>query len=142
MAAEADAYYAAAERRIEILTPVIGAVGALVAAFVWGHRHGEAVAAGAVISWLNFRWMKQGVNALGSLATPQEGAEKIRVPKTTYIKFMGRYALLVLGAYVILHYFGLPALSLLAGFLAVAVAVLAEMIGLLFRSVPEPRAGS
>lgn len=140
MTAEADAYYASAERRIEILTLVLGAVGAVVAAFIWGHRHGAAIAAGAAISWLNFRWMKQGVNALGSLATAQEGAGKIRIPKSTYVKFMGRYALLVLGAYVILHDFGLPALSLLAGFLAVAVAVLAELIGLLFRSPAESRA--
>jgi len=141
MAADPEAYYEAAERRIEGLTLIVGAAGSLVAASVWGYRHGAAVSVGAVISWLNFRWMRQGVNTLARLATAQEGAEKIRIPKAAYIKFAGRYALLVLGAYVILHYFGLPALSLLAGFLSVVVAVLAELIGMLFRYGLKPHAG-
>ena len=38
----------------------------------WGPKAGASLAAGALLSWLNFRWMKQGVGALVPLATAQE----------------------------------------------------------------------
>jgi small-conductance mechanosensitive channel len=139
---DVDAFYAAAERRIEYLTVVIGIVAAIAVAIHWGLKSGLGVATGAALSWINFRWMKQGVTTLAMLSTAQEGADKVRVPKKIYFKFLGRYVLLIVGAYVILRGFGLPATSLLAGFGAVVVAMLAEMIGQLFRKGPETPADS
>ena len=141
MAADEE-FYRAAERRIEYFTLGIGAVGGVGAAFIWGFRYGLWFAVGAVLSWLNFRWMKQGISALARLSAAQQGAEKIRVPRTVYVKFVGRYLLLIAVAYVILRGFEFAMLSLLAGLFAVAAAVLAEMIGQLFRSGPVSRANS
>jgi hypothetical protein len=140
--AEDEDFYAAAEGRIEYLTIGIGVAGALGAAVVWGARAGAGVAIGAALSWLNFRWMKQGVGALAKLSAAQEAASQVRIPRSAYVKFLARYALLIVVAYVILRGFKSMALSLLAGLFAGVVAVLAEMIGQLFRRNPIPRADS
>ena len=134
-----DAFYAAVERRIEYLTLGIGATAAIAAAIIWGWRAGAGVASGAALSWINYRWLKQGVATLARLSTAQAGTEKARVPPSVYFKFLGRCALLVVAAYAILRGFKLPVASLLAGFFAVIAAVIVELIGQLVRSGPEPR---
>ena len=140
--ADDEAFYTAAERRIEYLTVGIGAGSAMFAGFVWGVRAGAGVAAGALLSWINLRWMKQGIGTLARLSSAQAGAEKVRVPRGAYVKLLGRYALLVAGAYVILRGFRSTALSLFAGLFAAVAAVLVEMIGQLFRGWRVPHAGS
>lgn len=132
MAAD-SAYYAAAERRIEYLTLAIGAAGTVSAVILWGVRAGVGVAVGAILGWLNYRWLKQGVGALAGLAKAQQGAAKVRVPSSVYFKFIGRYILLIVVAYVILTRFNVPAESLLAGFGALVVAVLGEIVAQLFK---------
>jgi small-conductance mechanosensitive channel len=134
-----ETFYAAAERRIEYLTIAIGASAAIASAFIWNWRVGAGVASGAALSWINYRWLKQGVGTLARLSTAQAGSEKARVPASVYLKFLGRYVLLIAAAYAILRGFKLPAASLLAGFFAVIAAVIVELIGQLFRSGPEPR---
>ncbi|HXW63271.1 MAG TPA: ATP synthase subunit I [Candidatus Acidoferrales bacterium] len=123
-----ESYYAVAERRIEYVTLGIGAAGTILAFWGEGLRAGAGVAIGAALAWLNYRWLKQGVGALASLAKAQEGARKVRVPPSVYFKFMGRYVLLILAAYVILTRFHVPAASLLAGFGALVLAVLGEIV--------------
>jgi ATP synthase I chain len=130
---EDEALYAAAERRIEYLTIGIGAAAALAAGIVWGIRAGAGVAIGALISWLNFRWMKQGIGTLARLAAAQSDAERVRIPKSAYAKFLGRYVLLLLIAYVMLRGFRSIGLALLAGLFAGVAAVLAELTVQLFR---------
>jgi hypothetical protein len=139
---EGDAFYAAAERRIEYFTAGIGLVAAIAVAIHWGFKPGLGLAAGAVLSWINYRWMKQGVNALAKLSTVQAGAAKARVPASIYFKFIGRYALLIVSAYVILRGFSLPAASVLSGFFVVVAAVIVELVGQLFRGGPLPRVQS
>lgn len=131
-----EALYAAAERRIEYFCAAIAAIGALIALIQGGLRPAGSFAVGGFLSWLNYRWLKQGVSALTQLSVGQERAEKPRVPVSIYIKFLGRYALLLLATCVILLGFGLPLTSFLAGLFTVVAAVLVEMIGQLFRSGP------
>ena len=140
--AEDESFYAAAERRIEHFTLAIGAIASIATGIFWNLKAGAGVAAGAVLAWINYRWMKQGINALARLSTAQAGAEKPRVPASVYLKFLGRYALLIIAAYGILRGFSLPAASFIAGLFAVVAAVLVEMTGQLFRSGPQPRADS
>jgi hypothetical protein len=128
-----NAYYAAAERRIEYITLGLGAIGTIAAVCRWSFRAGLGVAVGAVLAWLNYRWLKQGVGALAGLAKAQEGAAKVRVPRSVYVKFIGRYVLLILVAYGILTYLKVPAASLLVGFAAIVLAVLGEIIGQLVK---------
>lgn len=128
-----ESFYSAAERRIEYLTIGIGAAAAVAALAVWGIRAGVGVAIGALLSWLNFRWMKQGISTLARLSTAQSEPEKTHIPTSAYAKFLGRYVLLIIVACVILRGFRSMALALLAGLFAAVVAVLAELIVQLFR---------
>jgi hypothetical protein len=141
MAAD-DAFYAEAERRIEYLALAIGAAGIAVIPFVWSGKAAAGFASGALLSWINYRWMKQGVATLTRLSVDQSGAEKAQVPPAVYLKFIGRYALLIVATYAILWSFKPPAASLLAGFFTVIAAVLLEMVGLLFRGSAPPSADS
>jgi hypothetical protein len=140
--AEDDAFYAAAERRIEYLALGIGAAGTAITVFIWSGKAAAGFAAGAVLSWINYRWMKQGVGTLAKVSVAQAGSQRTQVPASVYLKFIGRYALLIVAAYAILRGFKPPAASLLAGFFTIIAAVLVEMIGQLFRSGSPPRADS
>ncbi len=65
----------ATERRIAWLTPTIGVAAALVAAFAFHRRDwGAGIAVGSILAWFNFRWLRQGMDALTVAATAQSGA--------------------------------------------------------------------
>jgi hypothetical protein len=137
-----DEFYRAAERRIEWLIAAIGAVATAGTWYIWGGRAAAGLGAGAILSWVNYRWMKQGVDTLARLSNAQAGAQRAQVPASVYLKFVGRYALLIVAAYAILRAFRPPVASLLAGFFSVVAAVLVEMVGQLFRRSPPPDASS
>jgi len=137
-----EEFYRAAERRIEWLIAVVGAVATAGTWHIWGSRAAAGLAAGAILSWVNYRWMKQGVDTLARLSTAQAGTQRAQVPASVYLKFLGRYALLIVAAYAILRAFRPPVASLLAGFFSVVAAVLVEMVGQLFRRSPPPDASS
>jgi hypothetical protein len=123
-----DALHPAGARRIEYGTLALGAAGALVAGIVWGWQQSGALGLGAALSWLNFRWLKQGVLALSSAATARPGVAPARVHKSVYVKFFARYALLLAALYVILAGLHWPVMPFLCGLFAVVAAVLMEMI--------------
>jgi hypothetical protein len=115
-------------RRIEYWTAGFAAAGALVAAVRWGWLQAVGVLAGAAISWLNYRWLKQGVGSLAVLAAAQAGAEKVHIPKSTYVKFFGRFVLLLVVLYAVLSRPGWHGVAVLCGLFAVVAGVVAEMI--------------
>ncbi|MGH9562293.1 MAG: ATP synthase subunit I [Terracidiphilus sp.] len=131
--AEADSFYRLAERRIEWLTLALGFVGAAFAYVRWEWRAGTGVALGTLLTWINFRWLKQGVAALVAVSTAQAGAEHARVPFSVYVKFFGRLALLLGVVYVILSRSIFPVGSVLAGLFTLVGAVLLEVVFELFR---------
>jgi ATP synthase I chain len=135
--AKADSFYRAAELRIEWPTLALGSAGAVYADYRWEWRAGAGVALGALLMWINFRWLKQGVGAMVSLSTAQAGSEHARVPFGVYLKFFGRFALLLGVAYVILSRSIFPAASVLAGLFALVGAVVLEVIFQLLRGRRE-----
>jgi len=126
--AESDSSYIAAEHRIEWMTLAFGLAAAIFAIARWGWRPGAGVALGAVLAWLNFRWLKQGVGTLVQVSTAQAGAEHARVPFGIYVKFFGRFVLLLTVVYVILSRSLLPLMSVFGGLFAVAAAVMIELM--------------
>ena len=135
-----DASYRDAERRIEWRTPVIGAVAGVVVWFAMGRRPAEAVFAGTLLSWLNFRLLRQVVGTLANVATGGATSAANPVPRGSYLKIFGLLALLLLAAYVMLALFRLPVLPLLGGLLAVVPAILLELITELMRGGSAPAA--
>lgn len=128
-----EGYYRAAERRIEWLTLVIGAAATLALAVRWGGRSAAGLALGALLAWGNYRWLKQGVTAMVKSSAAQADAAKPRVPKRVYVKFFGRFALLVAVVYVILSRSWLPLGPVLAGLFTLVAAVLLELLYELLR---------
>lgn len=124
-------------RGVEYWTVGLGGTGALVAWLHWGWRAGAGVAAGALLSWVNYRWLKQGVIALTTRAMEQAGKERVRAPRGVWLKFLGRFVLLAVAAYVILAGFKWPAVAVLSGLFAVVAGMLAEMILHLLRSLRQ-----
>ena len=125
-------------RRIEWLTLGLAALGTAWAGRRWGWRGSVGLALGAALSWINFRWLKGSVQAFGRAATTQAGADPVRVPLSAYVKFFGRFALLLVILYVILTHSWLPAMAVLAGiFAAPAATVLALVFELASGGAPQ-----
>jgi hypothetical protein len=137
---EDDAAYRAAERRIEWLTLGLGAAAALYAGWRWSWAHAVGILVGTALAWINYRWLKQGVDALAKLSIAQEGAEKARVPKRVYFKFIGRYALIILVVCVIFFGSLLPPVSVLGGLFTLVAAALLGILYELVRGVARPGA--
>jgi len=123
-----EAFGSATLRRVEWLTLALGGLGTALAAWRWGWRGGLGVALGAVLSWINFRWLKGGVQALGKTATQQTGPEAARVPKGALVKFIGRFALLLVAVYVILARSWVPPVAFFAGLFASAAGVVVALV--------------
>ncbi|HJY85876.1 MAG TPA: ATP synthase subunit I [Candidatus Acidoferrales bacterium] len=123
--------YRAAELRIEWLTLGLGAAGAVSAGLRWGWREAAGVALGAALSWINYRWLKQAITAMAQLSSAQANAPRVRLPASVYVKFLGRFVLLVGVVCVILAGSLVPGRAVLVGLFAVVAAVLVEMIYLL-----------
>lgn len=65
--------YRQSETRISQLTLVCGVVGAVLMAVFYQPRWGAGVLIGSLLAWLNFRWLKQGLDALtGTMAAQAE----------------------------------------------------------------------
>jgi len=123
-----EAFGTAALRRIEWLTLVLGGAGAAWAGWRWGWRGSAGLAIGALVSWINFRWLKGSVQAFGRSATAQAGSQNVRVPVGAYIKFFARFALLLGILYVILTRPWLPMIPVLTGLFASAAAVVVALV--------------
>lgn len=128
--------YSRAVARIGVTTLIIGAVAAVYMLFARGWRSALALAIGAALAWINFRWLKGGVAAI-SASIPAASAPDAppavppRSRTAAFAKFIGRFALLAGIVYVILSRSLLPAIPLLAGLFATAAAALVQMIFLL-----------
>lgn len=137
-----EPFGSAALRRIEWLTLVLGGLGTAWAGSRWGWRGSAGLAIGAVISWVNFRWLKGSVQAFGRAAAAQAGSEHVRVPVAAYIKFFARFALLLGILYVILTRSWLPVIPVLAGLFAAAAAVVLALVYELLSGGARQSAGS
>jgi len=117
-----QALFDAALRRIARSTMAIAAAGCLVCLLWKGWTWGVAFLLGAAASYLNFRWLKRVVDALG-------GAVQAR-PSPKFAILIGlRYLLLAAGAYVIVN---LTTLSLPAALTGLFVPVAAVILEILF----------
>ena len=111
-------------RRIAWLTLLLGFLSSLVVVFTKSPRAGLGIAVGTILAWLNFRWLDQTLAALVSVAHAGAGMPQTRVPTGVYWKFAGRYLLMGFGIYVTVHYFAVPALSVILGLLALGAGAI------------------
>jgi len=119
---------AATERRISWLTLVLGFTAAVVAGILRNPPWAAGLAIGTLFAWLNYRWLRRGLNALVAAATVQAGSEKPRVPLGTYFRMLFRYGLIALGVYVSFRYLKVPLLSMVMGLCALGAAAIAASV--------------
>ena len=120
--------YQRTETWISNLTVVIGAVAAIVVGLRHEWRWGLGIMIGAALAWLNFRWLKQGLDALTQTIAAEGRQSKGRVPPAAYFKALFRYALIALIVYVIFKYLNVPVLSMVLGLCALGAATLAVSV--------------
>jgi ATP synthase I subunit len=116
------------ERRIAWLTLVLGGATAIIVLIMRRRAWAEGLAIGTVLAWLNFRWLKRGLDALVAVSAAQEGFPKPRIPFGTWFRLMFRYGLIAFCAYVIFEYLKVPLASVVVGLCALGAATIAASV--------------
>jgi hypothetical protein len=121
-ASDAESFYGGALDRIRFF--MAGVAVALTPLCWWRFGGTSAIgfAAGSVIAYLNFHWLKRVVSALGERAT---GGKRTSSAGTVF-RFLLRYVLMGLGGYAIFKISPASLNGLLAGLFLPAVAIVCE----------------
>jgi small-conductance mechanosensitive channel len=125
--------YRKSESRISQLTLLLGALAAVPLALLHNGRWASGLFIGALLAWCNFRWLKQGADALTHAATAQADQKKVRVPVGTYFAAFFRYGLIALTVYAIFRYLNVPVLSMVVGLCALGAATLVVSVHTILR---------
>jgi small-conductance mechanosensitive channel len=126
--------YAVTERRIARLTLLLGGIACAAAYFLFSIRVGAGVLIGALLAWINFRWLKSALDTVTRAATAQTGSSKAHVPVGSLFGLIGRYFLIGVSVYVIFVFFGIPILSMLVGLCALGAATIGASLYEVFQS--------
>jgi small-conductance mechanosensitive channel len=116
------------ERRIAWLTLAFGAVASLGVAVAGRRLWAVGLLVGAGLGWLNFRWLRRGLDGLVAASAAQAGVERPRVPLATYFAAVFRYGLIALIVYVIFKSLRVPLASMVVGMCALAAAAIAASV--------------
>ena len=122
-------------RRITYLIPILGISAGLLAVLLHHLDWAEGLVLGSGLAWLNFRWLKRGLEAFTSAAAGQVRAEKPPVPTANFLAAIFRYALIGLAVYVIFSYLHVPLVSIVLGLCAFAVATITASVWEIVQSV-------
>jgi len=132
-----DPYYATVEDRLTRISIVLGALTLAVGGLFASWRFVVSFLLGAVISYLNFCWMKQGVDRLIS----SFGSELSPAPRlsgrSVIFKYFLRYALIGGTLYVIFRFQFFEARGAILGLLLFVAAVLFECLHLVIKTLLE-----
>jgi hypothetical protein len=124
----AAAAFARTEHRIAWLTLVLGGATAILVAILRHTAWAEGLALGTVLAWLNFRWLKRGLDALVVAATAQGGFAKPQIPVGTWFRLMFRYGLIAFCVYVIFELLKVPLASMVVGLCALGAATITASV--------------
>jgi hypothetical protein len=116
------------ERRIARLTLVLGAIASVGASYLFSIRVGTGVLIGALLAWINFRWLESALDSVARASTAQAGSSEARVPLRGYFGLFARYSLIAAFVYVIFHFFRIPVLSMLVGLCALGAAAISATL--------------
>ena len=122
------ARYQEAEKWIARLTLLLGLAAGLLVAALRSVPWGSGIAIGAGLAWCNFRWLKNGLDALAEASAAQAGQAKAQVPVFTNFTAAFRYGLIGLAVYVIFRYLNVPVLSMVLGLCALGAATIAVSV--------------
>jgi hypothetical protein len=116
------------EQRIAWLTLFFGALAGVIAALLHQPLWAGGLMVGAILGWFNFRWLRQGMNALAAASQTQAGVPKPRVPIGAYFRVLFRYALIAITVYVIFKLLKFPLVSTVVGLCALGPAAIVASV--------------
>jgi small-conductance mechanosensitive channel len=116
------------EKRIAWLTLFFGAVAGVAAAVLRQPLWAGGLMVGSVLAWFNFRWLRQGMNALVAASQAQAGVPQPRVPIGAYFRVLFRYALIAITVYVIFELLKFPLASMVVGLCALGPAAIVASV--------------
>jgi len=126
--------------RIAALTLGFGLAAATAALAMQRIDWAKGLAGGAVLGWLNFRWLSRGIRATILAASPKAGVPSEGVEgeaesaksrtsmAATQLAMVFRYALVAAGVYVIFVYLHVPLISIGLGLCALVAAIMAASV--------------
>jgi hypothetical protein len=116
------------EKRIAWLTLFFGGAASVAAAVLRQPMWAGGLMVGAILAWFNFRWLRQGMNALVAASQAQAGVPQPRVPIGAYFRVLFRYALIAVTVYVIFELLKFPLASMVVGLCALGPAAIAASV--------------
>ena len=132
-----DPYYATVEKRLTRIGIVLAGLTLVVGALFVSWKFVVSFLVGAVISYLNFCWMKQGVDRLiGSFGSEVSPSPR-RSGKSVIFKYLLRYALIGGTLYAIFRFQFFEARGAILGLLLFVAAVLFECLHLVIKTLLE-----
>ncbi len=103
----------------------IGCIAVVAATPLFGWKTAAGVLLGCIVAWLNFVWLKQAISALADKVT---ASGKSKSSASTVAKFLLRYALVGIGAYVIFLSSRESLYGFLGGLFLAVAAILCEAV--------------
>jgi ATP synthase I chain len=132
-----DPYYATVENRLTRISAVLGALTLVAGALFVSWKFVASFFVGGLISYLNFCWMKQGVDRLiGSFGNEVRQAPRPS-GKGVIFKYFLRYALIGGTLYAIFRFQFFEARGAILGLLLFVAAVLFECLHLVIKTLLE-----
>ena len=132
-----DPYYATVENRLTRIGIVLGTLTLAVGGLFASWRFVVSFLLGAVISYFNFCWMKQGVDRLiGSFGSEVSPAPR-RSVRSVIFKYFLRYALIGGTLYAIFRFQFFDARGAILGLLLLVAAILFECLHLVIKTLLE-----
>jgi small-conductance mechanosensitive channel len=123
--AAAEHFYSGALDRIRRCMAGLGPLCVVGAGWKFGLRSAVGMACGCAIAYINFLWLKRVITGFVDRAV---GAETAQTGQGIVFRFLLRYVLMALGAYVILTVSPASLNGLLAGLFLPVAAIVCEAI--------------
>jgi hypothetical protein len=121
----ADAFFAGALRRIRKIAIVLGVVAAVPIWFRYGVVIGLGFVIGCIISYVNFVWLEQVINAVADRVTQTGRPVQTR---GVVVRFMLRYGFIAIACFAILISSKSSVYGLLGGLFLTVAAILCEAV--------------
>ena len=126
-----DDVFEGLDRRLDRSALIVASIAVPVAFVAFSAQAALSVAAGGVLSYINFHWLKQAIDFMVRQGAQGRGARGVA------LRFVGRYALIGVFLYVTIRSSALQLTFVFAGLLIYVAAILIECFSEVIRVVIE-----
>jgi hypothetical protein len=110
------------DRRLDRSSLLLTLAAMAAAFFLYSAKAALSIGSGAVLSYINFHWLKQAVDFAVTHVTDEAPARRV------IVRFVGRYVLIALALYVTIRGSVLDLVFVFAGLLVYVAAILVECV--------------